>query len=318
MAEKTKTKHNPLAWVKKHKKLTALLAVLLAVGIAIAGVWGKARQAGGTAYQYVRTTVLSKTTLSDSVSVNGTVKSGSSASVTAADAVKTYKVTAVNVAVGDTVRKGDIIATLDTADVEKQIANAELDSSDTRTSAEKSYTRSVEDQAADQASAQQELAKAQQEYDTLGLNDYYSTMTTDGNAGKTNREVVTDWYTRYAEEIAGYENTLANLQIQLTQAQQSGEADRAEGLQGQIEDYQNRESIAKAQCSIPELGLQGFDAVKKCYESIQNYADALQKAQESYQKSATNAARNVDDAATKLAQSQREDDKLTSLQTALE
>lgn len=318
MAEKTKTKHNPLVWVKKHKKLTALLAVLLAVGIAIAGVRGKARQAGGTPYQYVRTTVLSKTTLSDSVSVNGTVKSGSSASVTAADAVKTYKVTAVNVAVGDTVRKGDIIATLDTADVEKQIANAELDSSDTRTSAEKSYTRSVEDQAADQASAQQELAKAQQEYDTLGLNDYYSTMTTDGNTGKTNREVVTDWYTRYAEEIAGYENTLANLQIQLTQAQQSGETDRAEGLKGQIEDYQNRESIAKAQCSIPELGLQGFDAVKKCYESIQNYADALQKAQESYQKSATNAARNVDDAATKLAQSQREDDKLTSLQTALE
>lgn len=318
MAEKTKTKHNPLAWVKKHKKLTALLVVLLAVGIAIAGLRGKARQAGGTAYQYVRTTVLSKTTLSDSVSVNGTVKSGSSASVTAADAVKTYKVTAVNVAVGDTVKKGDIIATLDTADVEKQIANAELDSSDTRTSAEKSYTRSVEDQATDLASAQQELAKAQQEYDTLGLNDYYSAMTTDGNAGKTNREVVTDWYTRYAEEIAGYENTLANLQIQLTQARQSGETDRAEGLQGQIEDYQNRESIAKAQCSIPELGLQGFDAVKKCYESIQNYADALQKAQESYQKSATNAARNVDDAATKLAQSQREDDKLTSLQTALE
>ena len=58
--------------------------------------------------------------------------------------------------------------------------------------------------------------------------------------------------------------------------------------------------------------------MKKCYESIQNYADALQKAQESYQKSATNAARNVDDAATKLAQSQREDDKLTSLQTALD
>ena len=83
MAEKTKTKHNPFAWVKKHKKLTALLAVLLAVGIAIAGVRGKARQAGGTPYQYVRTTVLSKTTLSDSVSVNGTVKSGSSASVTA-------------------------------------------------------------------------------------------------------------------------------------------------------------------------------------------------------------------------------------------
>ena len=318
MAEKTKTKHNPLAWVKKHKKLTALLAVLLAVGIAIAAVRGKARQAGGTAYQYVRTTVLSKTTLSDSVSVNGTVKSGSSASVTAADAVKTYKVTAVNVAVGDTVRKGDIIATLDTADVEKQIANAELDSSDTRTSAEKSYTRSVEDQAADQASAQQELAKAQQEYDTLGLNDYYSTMTTDGNADKTNREVVTDWYTRYAEEIAGYENTLANLNIQLTQAQQDGDTARADGLQGQIADYTSRENIAKGQCSIPELGLQGFDAVSQTYNKIEQYREALEQAQQSYQNSATSASRSVDNAETKLAQSQREDDTLTNLQTALE
>ena len=95
MAEKTKTKHNPLVWVKKHKKLTALLAVLLVVGIAIAGVRGKARQAGGTAYQYVRTTVLSKTTLSDSVSVNGTVKSGSSASSALAICFSTSAVSSV-------------------------------------------------------------------------------------------------------------------------------------------------------------------------------------------------------------------------------
>ena len=46
-------------------------------------------------------------------------------------------------------------------------------------------------------------------------------MASAANSGKTNREIVTDWYTRYAEEIAGYENTLANLNIQLTQAQQA-------------------------------------------------------------------------------------------------
>lgn len=106
-----------------------------------------------------------------------------------------------------------------------------------------------------------DLEEAQKKYDTLGLDDYYGSMADGSNSGKTNREIVTEYYTRYAEEIAGYENTLANLRIQLTQAQQDGDADRAAGLQGQIDDYTNRESVAKGQCSIPELGLQGFDAV---------------------------------------------------------
>ena len=318
MAEKTQTRRGPLGWVKRHKKLTIFLVIVLVAALVLVNVLGKTDKAAAGSYQFVRTTVLTKTTLSDTVSVTGTVKAGSSASVTASDSVKTYKVTAVNVAVGDTVRKGDVIATLDTTDVEKQIANAQLQLSDTRTDARKNYSQAVEDQTTNLATAQENLDKAQKNYDTLGIDDYYTSMASAANSGKTNREIVTDWYTRYAEEIAGYENTLANLNIQLTQAQQDGDTARADGLQGQIADYTNRENIAKGQCSIPELGLQGFDAVKKCYESIQNYADALQKAQESYQKSATNAARNVDDAATKLAQSQREDDKLTSLQTALE
>lgn len=119
------------------------------------------------------------------------------------------------------------------------------------------------------------------------------------NSGKTNREIVTDWYTRYAEEIAGYENTLANLNIQLTQAQQDGDTARADGLQGQIADYTNRENIAKGQCSIPELGLQGFDAVSQTYNKIEQYREALEQAQQSYQNSATSASRSVDNAETK-------------------
>ena len=143
-------------------------------------------------------------------------------------------------------------------------------------------------------------------------------MASAANSGKTNREIVTDWYTRYAEEIAGYENTLANLNIQLTQAQQDGDTARADGLQGQIADYTNRENIAKGQCSIPELGLQGFDAVSQTYNKIEQYREALEQAQQSYQNSTTSASRSVDSAETKLAQSQREDDTLTKLQTALE
>ena len=318
MAEKTQTRRGPLGWVKRHKKLTIFLAIVLVAALVLVNVLGKTDKAATGSYQFVRTTVLTKTTLSDTVSVTGTVKAGSSASVTASDSVKTYKVTAVNVAVGDTVRKGDVIATLDTTDVEKQIANAQLQLSDTRTDARKNYTQAVEDQTTNLATAQENLDKAQKNYDTLGIDDYYTSMASAANSGKTNREIVTEYYTRYAEEIAGYENTLANLRIQLTQAQQDGDADRAAGLQGQIDDYTNRESVAKGQCSIPELGLQGFDAVSQCYNQIEQLAQALDKAQQSYQKAATGASRSVDNAETKLEQSQREDDTLTSLQTALD
>ena len=318
MAEKTQTRRGPLGWVKRHKKLTIFLVIVLVAALVLVNVLGKTGKAAADSYQFVRTTVLTKTTLSDTVSVTGTVKAGSSASVTASDSVKTYKVTAVNVAVGDTVSKGDVIATLDTTDVEKQIANAQLQLSDTQTDARKNYTQAVEDQTTNLATAQENLDKAQKNYDTLGIDDYYTSMASAANSGKTNREIVTDWYTRYAEEIAGYENTLANLNIQLTQAQQDGDTARADGLKGQIEDYQNRESIAKAQCSIPELGLQGFDAVSQAYNKIEQYREALEQAQQSYQNSATSASRSVDNAETKLEQSQREDDTLTNLQTALE
>ena len=319
MAEKTQTRRGPLGWVKRHKKLTIFLVIVLVAALVLVNVLGKTDKAATAgSYQFVRTTVLTKTTLSDTVSVTGTVKAGSSASVTASDSVKTYKVTAVNVAVGDTVRKGDVIATLDTTDVEKQIANAQLQLSDTRTDARKNYSQAVEDQTTNLATAQENLDKAQKNYDTLGIDDYYTSMASTANSGKTNREIVTDWYTRYAEEIAGYENTLANLNIQLTQAQQDGDTARADGLQGQIADYTSRENIAKGQCSIPELGLQGFDAVSQTYNKIEQYREALEQAQQSYQNSATSASRSVDNAETKLAQSQREDDTLTKLQTALE
>ena len=109
MAETTRTKRSPLGWVKKHKVLTAVLLVVVLVAVLVLRAVLGAKKAAGTTYQYVRTTILQKTSLTDSVSVNGTVQSSDKASVTAADGVKTYKVTTVNVAVGDTVKKGDVI-----------------------------------------------------------------------------------------------------------------------------------------------------------------------------------------------------------------
>ena len=311
-------RHNPLHWAKRHKKLTIFLVIVLLILAFVLNTLGRTAAASAAlTYQFVRTTTLQKTSLTDSVSVNGTVASGSTASVTASDSVKTYKVTAVNVAVGDTVKQGDVIATLDTSDVEKQIENAQQSYNDSVEEAQTNYENSVEDQATNLAQLQEKLDQAQEDYDTLGL-DRYSSMVDASQSDKTNRELVEYYYGLYAEKIAGLQNTIANLQTQLTQAQKDNNQDRAKEIQTQLTDYQNQLSIAKGQCSIPELGLQGFDTITQYYNQIDQYRDALESAQQSYDNAVTTNGRSVDSAETKLEQASRTSDTLTDLQSTLE
>lgn len=313
-------RHNPLHWIKRHKKLTIVVVVLLAVVAFIVSSCMRTAQAvsNALAYQFVRTTTLQKTSLVNSVSVNGTVASGSKASVTASDSVKTCKVTSVNVAVGDTVRLGDVIATLDTTSIEKQLQSAQENYGDTVQDAAKSYLHSVEDQSTNLTQLQEDLDKARQDYDTLGLTDVYASMQNADGATGNARELVEYYYGMYTEQIAGLENTIANLQIQITQAQSDGTPERQQELQGQLQDYQNQLSVAKAQCSIPELGLQGFDTIAQYYSKIKQLKQALDAAQRAYDNAATSNARQVDSAGTQLERAQRDPDTLTDLQTSLE
>ena len=64
-------------WVKKHRRICVLiLAVLVAAGIF---GWGRLRAArqtgGGISYSFIRTTILQKGSLENSVSATGTVVS---------------------------------------------------------------------------------------------------------------------------------------------------------------------------------------------------------------------------------------------------
>lgn len=150
MNEQQPNQNEPVAAMPKRRGKGRKWLVVLAVVLAVIGVWlvgrkGKTQQASTEVYQFVRTVTLNKGTLSESVTVNGTVNSGDEASVTVADIAKSYKVATVNVEVGDTVKEGDVIATLDTADLLKQIENAERSYNDTLQSAQTTYDRAVED-----------------------------------------------------------------------------------------------------------------------------------------------------------------------------
>lgn len=133
------------AFLWRHKVLTGLALCAAAAGV-FAVTHGLGRPAAaGPAYDYVRTVTLARTTLRNAVTVTGTVTTGQTANVTADDTVRTYQVASVNVEVGDTVREGDVIATLDTTSLQKQIETARQSYQDDLKAAQTNYDRAVSD-----------------------------------------------------------------------------------------------------------------------------------------------------------------------------
>ena len=135
-------------WLAGHKRWCVAAAALCLVGIGL-GIYrtlGSRRMAGVPAdlldTQYVRTTRLEKTSLSDSVTASGTVQSSQVSTVTTD---QKYAVKEILVQVGDTVAEGDVICTLDTSELEESLEKAR---------------QTLEE---NQQKAAQQLEKAQQE-----------------------------------------------------------------------------------------------------------------------------------------------------------
>lgn len=330
MEDTVKTRRNPLAWFGKHKKLTALLLVVLIAAVLVLRAVLSGKRAAGTTYQFVRTTTLQKTDLTDSVSVNGTVKSGYEASVTVADSAKLYKVSEVKVAVGDTVKKGDVIATLDTSDLEKQIESAEESYSDTLQSAQTSNDRAVADletstvqhentlidlqakiEQADESlqdakddltKAQEEQRKAQSTYDSA-VSDY-NTLESAYNAAVANVEALNAAYTTaqqtYAQAKNNYEVAVEiynNDGGSPTEAHTQAKNDAEAALNTALADYNAADAAlnsAKNNCSVPSLNLYGYDAVKQAYSQAGTTKTQAENTLESAKNAVESAAKQID------------------------
>ena len=322
MAETTKTKRSPLGWVKKHKVLTAVLLVVVLVAVLVLRTVLGAKKATGSTYQYVRTTTLQKTSLTDSVSVNGTVQSSDKASVTAADGVKTYKVTAVNVAVGDTVKKGDVIATLDTTDLEKQIEKAEQSYSDTVQDAQTSVERaasdlevstvqhennlidlqakideadeSAQDARDDLAKAQDDQSKAQSDYDNAvnKVNELQSAY-----------DSATSSLSTYISKVESAAATQNQALTELNNAIASGDSAAQETAQKNLDEINSYYQAASAElankkndCSVPSQGLYGYDAIEAALQQAQSDKENAENALTSAKNNVTSAEKQVDSA----------------------
>lgn len=320
---------DPLGWARRHKKRTALILVLvLAAALVLRGFLF--RSAPAASYQFVRTTTLQKSSLTDSVSVNGTVKSGSEASVTVADSAKNYKVSEVRVTVGDKVKKGDVIAVLDTQDLQEQITSARQNYSDSVQSAQTSYDRAVQDLNTSTVQhennlidlqdkikqADEDLDDAKDDLDDAEDNaddaeDAYDDAKAKYDKIKAAYDSAAASISTYTEAKEKAADTLSKAQKALNDAQSAlnEDKDNAE-KQKAVTDAENtvktakdaydaaedKLTKAKNNCSVTELGLYGFDAIEKALSEAENSKEQAKTAYENAQKAVDSAQKAVENA----------------------
>lgn len=107
-----------------NKKVIAIICVIAVAGSSFAVYKAKSDANNLQKTVNVRSTVLNKTNVYKTVSSSGAIKSGTSTSVYSN--LNTYNVQEIKVEVGDQVKKGDVLAIIDTSTLEDEIEKQEL------------------------------------------------------------------------------------------------------------------------------------------------------------------------------------------------
>lgn len=130
--------------ILKHKRIAVVvvLACLVAAGGAffLRARLGAPAGGGMEELAFARTVFLKKEDLNESVNVSGIVQSAQVSSVTTS---LTNKVIALNVKVGDQVNKGDVICTLDDADIRRAIQDKEKEMGDEKQRLQDAYNKAA-------------------------------------------------------------------------------------------------------------------------------------------------------------------------------
>lgn len=157
------------AFLWRHKWIT-LIVIAAAAGVTALCLLFLGKPSAPEGFQsngsFVRTTVLQKTSLENTVSSKGTVASSDVSTVTTS---LKYAVKEILVQVGDQVKEGDIICRLDTSDLEEQIKKAEENLKEAKAQAQSNYDKAQSSATAayDKATAQEQVySSAKAAFDT--------------------------------------------------------------------------------------------------------------------------------------------------------
>lgn len=162
--KKDKNEQRGLAVAKPRKKKKKVLIIVLVVIVVIVAVIGSvvhnATKQVSMVSNQVEVEPVQKRDLSDTISLKGSIAGISSTNVTS-KAVS--EITSLNVQVGDIVKEGDVLATLDSASIEEKITDLEKSISNAQAvdNINSQQTKTTVDQAiADQATALEAAEKA--------------------------------------------------------------------------------------------------------------------------------------------------------------
>lgn len=167
MGDKTKPK-------KGKKKVVIIVLVVLIIVVAVIGnAVKKMTSQVATAVNTVEVEPVQKRDLSDTISLKGTVSGITKNNVTSKALAE---ITAVNVQVGDIVKEGDVLCTLDSSTIKDQVADLERDMSDTNATnsinsqqTAETVSRAQEDQQTQLAAAQKAIDDAKDAYNAQSI-----------------------------------------------------------------------------------------------------------------------------------------------------
>ncbi len=173
-----------------NKKIISIICIVLVVVVG-GGIFYKLKLSKPkTTQAKVKYTTLEKTKIETTISSSGAIKSGQGTNIYSN---LEYNVASINVKVGDTVKKGDVLATIDTSELEEQIAEGQqtLDANKAKTAASLAQAQKNYDNAkylydnnlnTDIVSAQTNLNKAKLTLDNdTKVYEYDKVMLQNGN-----------------------------------------------------------------------------------------------------------------------------------------
>lgn len=273
-------------WFKQHKKFTALLVVLALAAAIVLRFLPQKGAAQGSTVSFVRTTTLQKTSLENSVSTTGTVESANVSTVTTD---LKYTVKSVNVQVGDTVQAGDVICTLDTEDLEKQIERAKESLTDQTEQTQEAYDKALKS-----------YNEAKKDYDAAvtvaddAEDDYYDSWD-DLNAATNQVSALQAEYDRAEKELS---DALSAYNAALTAyGTGSAEATAAEAAynekQGAAKDAQTALENAQMTTGYQSL-VQAKDQAVAAWEQAKTAKEQAEKQLETASESLDTAKKNLD------------------------
>lgn len=283
---------------KKKKKVWLIVLVIAAIVIVLIGSAVKNMTSQiETAANMVEVEPVEKRDLSDSVSLKGTIAGQSKTNVMSLAAAE---ITAVNVQVGDIVKEGDPLVTLDQNDIEKQIAelktninNANAIAANDAVQKQESLNQAKQDQTTTLAKATDSVNKAQASYDELvkkrddcqtKLNNKKNELNTAGNARDTAKNELDT-------AKKGYQDAQAEASADPTNADLLKKANDASSV------YEQKQELYTSLCTNYETingDIKSLQAELDAYpDQLKSAEEAVNTAKSSYSDAETSTNRSV-------------------------